>query len=225
MTSKAMGLRKYQLFRFNSVRMRIFGNWFKLLILSFAVSLASCAELQNEFENRRDITHTRVIGSDLHLSGTLNTRSYREIQNLLNSNPQINRLIMHIVDGSIDDITTLDIGVLIHQRGLDTHVHRNSEIDSGAVDLYLAGRRRTAEYGAHFGVHSWGGIHGEEGRYFPADHPDHEPYLEYFSLIGAHPDFYWFTLNVAGANEIHAMTTEELIRYGVVHEFVTRPDL
>ena len=172
-------------------------------------------------ENQIDTTESWVEGDTLFLSGTMNSRTFDEIEKVLRQNPQLTRVEIGEIDGSIDDDVNLATGLLIHKAGLDTHITADSFIESGGVDIFCAGRNRTAERGAHVGVHAWayndGSITGEE---LSQDDAEHQPYLDYFSVVGCPVEFYWFTMEAADADDMYIMSDDELTDQGVVTRFV-----
>ena len=154
-----------------------------------------------------------VDGSVAYLDGTITDALPCKIHCLAKAFPQVDALILEEIPGSMDDAANLRAAYLVREYGFDTHVMAYSAIDSGAVDLFLAGVERTGEPGAIFGVHSWSdGV--DHGRDLPRDHPAHRSYLDYFAAMGIDPDFYWFTLNAAPFDGIHEMTPAELQRFG-----------
>ena len=68
---------------------------------------------------------------------------------------------------------------------------------SGAVELFLAGKRRTAERGALFAVHSWLDNYGREPDDFAPDAPANRLYLDYYEEMG---------MSEARARAFYAMT-------------------
>ena len=135
-------------------------------------------------------------------------------------NPEVRTIVLVDMPGSIDDVAMVRAGRYIRQLGLDTHVPADSEVASGATDLFLAGEHRSAEPGARFGIHSWGGgpvpatdLPPVLATDLPRDHEDHLKYLDYYAEMGIPGEFYWRTLSAAPAEGIHWMTEEELERF------------
>ena len=182
--------------------------------LAFVTLLSACAG----GDYRRDITDTFVDGDRLFVAGTLNAMTYDEIQRQLSENPGLKTVILEDIDGSIDDEANLQTAMLIHNAGLDTFVPADGIIESGAVDLFCAGRNRIAERGARIGVHSWADGEGMEGGDISPSSDEHQIYLDYFEAVGCPVSFYWFTLEAAPASGIHYMTEAELIDYQVATE-------
>jgi len=182
--------------------------------LAFVTLLSACAG----GDYRRDITDTFVDGDRLFVAGTLNAMTYGEIRRQLTEHPGLKTVILEDIDGSIDDEANLQTAMLIHNAGLDTLVPADGIIESGAVDLFCAGRNRIAERGARIGVHSWADGDGVEGGKISRTSDEHQIYLDYFEAVDCPVSFYWFTLEAAPASGIHYMTETELLDYQVATE-------
>ena len=81
-------------------------------------------------------------------------------------------------------------------------------VASGGTDLFLAGAKRILEPGACVGVHSWSDGF-RDGQDAPKDAPIHQEYLDFYKAIGIDGAFYWYTLDVASADEMHWMSASE----------------
>ena len=151
------------------------------------------------------------------VNGTIDTRTEQDWDLLSDDYPNITYMVLEDCPGSSDDDANLRMALDIHRQGVSMHLRSNSSIESGAVDLYLAGKRRTREQGARVGVHSWEATDGLQGGDLPRNDPEHQPYLNYFTGIGMSSqqaaDFYFFTLEAANANDMHYMTDAELARF------------
>ncbi|MCH2135598.1 MAG: alpha/beta hydrolase fold domain-containing protein [Phycisphaerales bacterium] len=158
-----------------------------------------------------------VEGSDGLCTGTIGPASCGVMMETLLDHPNLRRLVLVDVPGSMDDETNLRLARLVRRHGLHTHVPADGEVASGGVDLFCAGVERTVEPGAMLGVHSWGSA-GEAGVDLPRDDESHEMYLEYGRAMGIPDAFYWFTLEAAGPEDIHWMRPEELTRFGLITE-------
>lgn len=186
-------------------------------LFTVGVALLTCAGcVASEYD--RDITDTLVDGSRLYVSGTLNAQTFDEIQRQLERHPGLQTVVLEDIDGSIDDDANLQTAMLIHEAGLDTFVPADGIIESGAVDLFCAGRNRIAERGARIGVHSWSDEDGLEGGQVPRSSAEHDIYLDYFNAVDCPVSFYWFTLAAAPADGMHYMTEAELLEYQVATE-------
>lgn len=49
----------------------------------------------------------------------------------------------------------------------------------------------------------------------PKTDPAHQDYLSYYADLGIPGAFYWFTLDAAGADEMHWMTASEVARFAM----------
>ncbi len=103
---------------------------------------------------------------------------------MLRDYPGLTMLEMIEAPGTSNDIANLAIGRRIREEGLATHVPRGGSVRSGAVELFLAGSRRSVEPGAQFAVHSWLDNHGREPRDFAPDDPANRLYLDYYMEMG-----------------------------------------
>ncbi|MFC6584448.1 hypothetical protein [Sulfitobacter aestuariivivens] len=119
--------------------------------------------------------------------------------------------------GSLDDEAVTRMGYALRNAGLNTHLTAQSEIYSGAVDLFLAGNRRSMARGAVIGVHSWADGFGE-GAAYPRDAREHRGNVAYTRDMLGSAAFYWFSLQAAPSSGIHEMTQAEIARYGLLTE-------
>ncbi|MFK7908517.1 MAG: hypothetical protein AB8B69_25520 [Chitinophagales bacterium] len=130
--------------------------------------------------------------------------------------PDTDKMIMRDCPGSDDDEANLKAARQIRTQGVDIHLPANAEIASGAVDLFLAGTKRTREAGSKIGVHSWSDGQNDATA-FEVGHEKHQPYIDYYEEMGflqADAEaFYYFTINAAPAAEIHWMTDGEIEEY------------
>jgi hypothetical protein len=98
--------------------------------------------------------------------------------------PGIATLEMIECPGTYDDRANLQLGRMIHARGIATHVPKGGSVRSGAVELFLAGKSRVADTGAEFAVHSWADDTGREAKDYPADAPENRAYISYYEDMG-----------------------------------------
>lgn len=154
-------------------------------------------------------------GTEATISGALGSLTFTQIQRLQAEHPEIDRLVLQDVPGSINDEVNVETGRLVRNGGWSTHVPADGEIASGGVDLFCAGVERTLEDGARVGVHSWSNGE-EEGGDLPMDSPEHTFFIEYLDEMLGSPrgeTFYFFTLQAAPAADIHWMTPQEIEQY------------
>lgn len=108
--------------------------------------------------------------------------------------------------GTSHDLANLKLGRAIRAAGLATHVPSGGSARSGAVELFLAGTRRTLDPGALFAVHSWRDERGREPADFAPDAPENRLYLDYYAEMGMSADearaFYAMTNSVPHAGAL-----------------------
>ncbi|AOL92977.1 hypothetical protein [Porphyrobacter sp. LM 6] len=108
--------------------------------------------------------------------------------------------------GTSNDLANLALGRAIRKAGLATHVPDGGSARSGAVELFLAGTRRTMDPGALFAVHSWRDEIGREPDDFAPDAPENRLYLDYYAEMGMSAEearaFYAMTNSVPHAGAL-----------------------
>jgi len=155
--------------------------------------------------------------------GGTDGRSVAAVKKLMKEHPVVDTLVFKKMPGTQDADMNLRLARDIRRRGLNTHIESNSMIASGAVDLFLAGKRRTMECGALIGVHSWS-ISGARStiRISPKDMggDDRQKYHEDFLRdMGIDPSFYAFTRAAAEPENIHYMSMDEIKRFDLLTEY------
>lgn len=165
--------------------------------------------------NTREITKFEVRGEEVWMNGEINSQTYDQFTQLIAENPQVTTLVEEVVPGSMDDDTMIKLAYFVREQGLNTRLLSHSAIDSGGVDLFLAGVERTMESGAHIGVHSWSDGF-KDAADFPKDAPEHEQNRKYIEEMLGDDAFYWFTIYAAPAADIYAMTEAEIEQYGLL---------
>ncbi len=178
-------------------------------------AVAAClGTAENDFPTTFEVNGDKAI-----MNGVIDARTITAVQTLIADHPEVVQIVLLDCPGSMDDTSNLQASRLIREAGLATHVPANGTIASGAVDLFLAGTKRTADLagGARLGVHSWGGddIQGSD---VPREDAAHTLHLDYYTEMGIPTEFYWFTLEAAPAADIHWMTTDEVARYMLLTE-------
>ncbi len=163
----------------------------------------------------------RVISADtVEMSGTVDSYSPALFQKMLQHYPGIKRIEMIDCDGSIDEEANLNLARQIRRAGISTHVPSRGSVRSGAVELFLAGVRHTADKGAEFVVHSWMDEDGREANDYPPNDPVHDEYLNYYREMGVPADkaraFYALTNSVPFAGQLKLSRTD-LARFQLVH--------
>jgi hypothetical protein len=127
----------------------------------------------------------RVIdGQRAALIGPTDIASPRHFDAMLRDYPGIRVLEMIDAPGTSHDLANLALGRRIRAAGLDTYVPAHGAVRSGAVELFLAGKRQKIADGATFAVHSWMDERGLEPRHFAEDAPENRLYLDYYVEMG-----------------------------------------
>lgn len=139
---------------------------------------------------------------------------------MLRAHPAIGLLVMRECPGSIDEHANLALARALRRAGLATHVPADGSVRSGAVELWLAGVRRSAEDGAEFGIHSWRDEDGREARDYAESDPVHREYLGFYREMGiddaAAQRFYALT-NSVGFDDLRTLGTRDMMRLGLLH--------
>lgn len=152
-------------------------------------------------------------GQTIVARGAIDAGTLDRFREIADRHPAAKTLVLEYVEGSVDDEANLIFSREVRARGFATHVPSQGLIASGGTDLFLAGTNRSLAAGACVGVHSWGG--DQEGRDVPKSDPIHQEYLDYYDDIGIAGAFYWFTLEAAGADDMHWMTRAETNQFGM----------
>ena len=154
-------------------------------------------------------------GRQAIVRGTTDSRSHNLVKNFVRENPDVKTLILQSMPGTQDMDTNRRVVMDIRAAGLATHVPADGRIASGAVDWFISGSPRTIECGAMIGVHSWGSKTGERGdkTFYDAQLRTQRHFL---SRMSVDPDFYEFTRNAAGPDDIHWLTVDEMLRYRLI---------
>jgi hypothetical protein len=131
------------------------------------------------------------------LVGVTDAATPREFARMLLAFPALRTLELIDCPGTSDDTANLRLGRMIRRAGLATHVPPGGSVRSGAVELFLAGKTRSAAADASFAVHSWQDADGREAADYPEDDPVNLAYLAYYREMG---------LGEAEARAFYAMT-------------------
>ncbi len=163
----------------------------------------------------------RVISADtVEMSGTVDSYSPALFAKMLQQYPGIKRIEMIDCNGSIDEEANLNLARQIRRAGISTHVPSRGSVRSGAVELFLAGVRKTADQGAEFVVHSWMDEDGREANDYPSSDPVHAEYLNYYAEMGIPADkalaFYTLTNSVPFSEQLKLSRTD-LARFQLLH--------
>jgi hypothetical protein len=143
----------------------------------------------------------RVLdGERAALVGITDETTPAQFAAMLRDYPAIAMLEMIDCPGTLDDRANLRLGRMIRERGIATHVPGDGSVRSGAVELFIAGARRTIDDGARFAVHAWLDEAGYEATQYDASAPQNRKYLAYYRDMGMSADeaasFYAMTNSV-----------------------------
>lgn len=164
------------------------------------------------------------------LIGATDVASPRQFDAMLRNFPGLAVIEMVDAPGTSHDLANLALGRKIRAAGLETHVPHRGSVRSGAVELFLAGKRQTIAPGATFAVHSWLDSRGFEPRHFADDAPENRLYLDYYAEMGMAPDhalaFYAMTNSVphSSALWLDAATMQQWIDPMAQPALATEPE-
>ncbi|NOK57866.1 MAG: hypothetical protein GFH27_549287n170 [Chloroflexi bacterium AL-W] len=173
---------------------------------------------------------TKLVVDDTQavLTGLLGTRSYTQMQEMIEQHPEVETLVLQDVPGSINDTINVHTGRLVRNAGLDTYVPANGLTASGGTDLLLAGVERIVEEGATIGVHTWCCEDDLQAWELPDDHPAHNDLITYSNeMLGSDigRDFYFYTIKAATFDEMHNMSSEELLMFNVATDILSAAEV
>ncbi|MEL7189230.1 MAG: alpha/beta hydrolase [Pseudomonadota bacterium] len=150
-----------------------------------AIAVAQYGPFRVLDENRVAMVGSTDVTAPLHFAA------------MLRDFPELERLEMIEAPGTSHDLANLELGRLIREAGIATHVPAGGSVRSGGVELFLAGATRTMDDNAEFAVHSWRDIYGREPKDFAEDAPENRLYLDYYVEMG---------MSEGRAREFYAMT-------------------
>ncbi len=141
----------------------------------------------------------------IEMIGVVDSESPRQFAAFLAAHPGVARLVMVDCPGSVDEDANHRLAREVRRAGLATVVPRGGSVRSGAVELFLAGVRRSAARDAEFAVHSWRDEDGHEAADFAADDPVNVEYIDFYKEMG---------LSDAAARAFYALTNS--VPFGAV---------
>ncbi len=152
--------------------------------------------------------------------GTVDSYTPAAFRRMQSDHPGIALILMVDCPGSVDEAANLELARMIRAAGIMTHVPSYGSIRSGAVELFLSGRERSADAGAEFMVHSWMDEDGLQANDYPADDPVHREYLDYYAEMGVPAaqaaDFYRLTNSVPFESHL-TLSRDDLARYALIN--------
>jgi hypothetical protein len=157
-----------------------------------------------------------VGGTTARMAGDVTSATPRQFAAMLAAHPGIKRLELVDCPGSLDEDANLALARAVRRAGIATHVPAGGSVRSGAVELFLAGATRSAHPSAEFGVHSWRDQDGREAGDFPADHPVHAEYLNFYREMGmddARARAFYAMTNATGFDAVRYLTRADMTQY------------
>jgi hypothetical protein len=157
----------------------------------------------------------RVLdGKRAALVDITDAQSPEAFEQMLAAFPGLATIEMLECPGTIDDNANLELGKMIRAAGMETHVPKDGSVRSGAMELFLAGVRRSAEQGSEFAVHSWKDEYGKQARDYPADAPENTKYVAYYQAMGMSEDeaARFYAMTIAASYEDATWLTANAIR-------------
>lgn len=116
-----------------------------------------------------DSASFKVVGDKAYVNGILGKKGHKTFMTTLEKHPNLKTLVLQEVPGSMNDEWNVKTCAEVRKQGINTYLEPNSVIQSGGVDLYIAGLKRYAEEGAKIGVHSWSNGK-KDGKEYPPEH-------------------------------------------------------
>ena len=157
---------------------------------------------------------------ELWMSGEIDSNTPADLRRALDKHPDVEWIIMQHVPGSADDDASLEAGRIVRESDLRTAVPSDGLIASGGTDFFLAGVERVVERGACIGVHAWRDDEIKKpAAQLPREHPTHQLFLAHYKALHVPAAFYWYTLRVATADEMHYMPEAEIKAFSMATEF------
>ncbi|HMO75347.1 MAG TPA: alpha/beta hydrolase [Sphingopyxis sp.] len=161
-----------------------------------------------------------VDATTARMAGDVDGATPRQFAAMLAAYPGLKRLEMIDCPGSLDEAANLILARAIRRQGMETVVPSGGSVRSGAVELWLAGVKRSAAPDAEFGVHSWADEYGREARDYPANDPVHAEYLSYYREMGmddAKARAFYAMTNATPFDEVRYLTRDDMARYVALH--------
>lgn len=156
-----------------------------------------------------------IVRNVATMIGMIGPTTPARVMELIVEHPDVDTIVMRCVPGSIDEDANRIAAEMIHRHRFTAIVPEGGLIASGGTDFFLAATKRFAHPTSRTGVHAWADANGSATR--DRDAKEHELYLEGYKEWGITTAFYWFSLEVAPANQMHWMTIDERTRFGMTN--------
>ena len=157
-----------------------------------------------------------IDGTTVRMAGDVDSATPRQFAAMMAAHPTLKRIEMVDCPGSLDEAANLILARAIRRAGMETIVPRGGSVRSGAVELWMAGVRRSAAPDAEFGVHSWADDYGREARDYAANDPVHAEYLGYYREMGlddAKARAFYAMTNATPFDDVTYLTRDDMARY------------
>ena len=181
--------------------------------LTLSIFICSSFGCKRGFEARYGPFYI-MSDTTVYFEGDMGSRIDNQFDRMICDYPEIESITFSdFCPGSRNDEQLYIAARKLRSNGIATILTSESIIESGAVDLFIAGINRQTEIGAKIGVHSWS-MGSQDANDFPSDDEEHLMYLDYYGEMFEDSDlgeeFYWFTIESASSSNIHYMTMEEI---------------
>lgn len=157
-----------------------------------------------------------IDGRTVRMAGDVDGATPRQFAAMMAAYPGLKRLEMIDCPGSLDEEANLILARAIRRAGMETVVPAGGSVRSGAVELWIAGVRRSAAPDAEFGVHSWADEYGREANDYPANDPVHAEYLGYYremGMDGAKARAFYALTNSTPFDDVRYLTRDDMARF------------
>lgn len=189
----------------------------KACLLSFILTLFLFSNCKKGYMDRYGpfyvLNDTTVV-----MNGDMGSRIKVQFDKLIDKYPNIKLIKMEQCPGSRDDETMFEAAIKLKQLNINTHLSENAQIESGAVDFYLAGSKRTREPGSKIGVHAWSDG-SSSATDFPIEHNEHQIYIDFYKNIGRTQQeaesLYFFIINAAAPEDIYWMSESDILNFNI----------
>ena len=156
------------------------------------------------------------------LTGSINANSETDLKDLLSDHTDVSKLVILSCTATQLAEETINTATLIRDNNLHTHLDENATISRGGLDIFLAGTKRTKDEGAQIGVGAWRDASGNIATDFEFGDSVHTPYLNFYVDMGINyslaSDFYYFSIQAAGPDEVFILTDELIENYKLLKE-------
>lgn len=157
-----------------------------------------------------------IDATTVRMAGDVDGKTPRQFAAMLAAFPGLKRIEMVDCPGSLDEEANLILARAIRRAGMETVVPAGGSVRSGAVELWLAGVKRSAAPDAEFGVHSWADEYGREANDYPASDPVHAEYLGYYremGMDGAKARAFYALTNSTPFDDVRYLTRDDMARF------------